>query len=131
MRPFESRWERFFPYVLGAMFGLSVALLVISIVMFMRIGDRTAGSSAISSARISENIDRERSGAITEATRVVSPAVVSITTLRTALVRPNPFLNSHRLFQTLFQQAHSRSLQGAVFDLRIGRDRKSGRVHND
>ena len=102
MRPFESRWERFFPYVLGAMFGLSVALLVISIVMFMRIGDRTAGSSAISSARISENIDRERSGAITEATRVVSPAVVSITTLRTALVRPNPFLNSHRLFQRLF-----------------------------
>ena len=90
--------------MLGAMFGLSVALLVISIIMFMRIGDRVAGSSTISGARISEDIDRERSGAITEATRVVSPAVVSITTLRTALVRPNPFLNYHRLFQRYFSR---------------------------
>ncbi len=88
--------------MLGAMFGLSVALLVISIIMFMRIGDRTGGGSAISGGRISENIDRERSGAITEATRIVSPTVVSITTLRTALVRPNPFLNYHRLFQRYF-----------------------------
>jgi serine protease Do len=84
------------------MFGLSVALLVVSIIMFMRIGDRKAGSSAISGARISESIDRERSGTIIEATRVVSPAVVSIMTLRTALMRPNPFLNYHRLFQRYF-----------------------------
>jgi S1-C subfamily serine protease len=102
VRPFESRWERIFPYVLGAMFGLSVALLVISIIMFIRIGDRAAGIPTISGARISENIARERSGAIIEATRVVSPAVVSITTMRTALVRPNPFLNYHRLFQRYF-----------------------------
>ncbi len=102
MRPFESRWERYFPYVLGAMFGLSVALLVISIVMFMRIGDGAGGISALSGARISESIDSDRSSAITEATRVVSPAVVSITTLRTVLVRPNPFLDSYRLFQRYF-----------------------------
>ena len=102
MRPFESRWERLFPYILGAMFGLSVALLVISIVMFLRIGDGGPGRNAISSAHISAQIDKERSGAIIEATKNVSPAVVSITTLRTALVRPNPLLNYHRLFQRYF-----------------------------
>jgi serine protease Do len=84
------------------MFGLSVALLVISIVMFMRVGEGTIGRTAGSGARVSDEISRERSSAITEATRIVSPSVVSITTLRTALVRPNPLLYSHRLFQRYF-----------------------------
>jgi serine protease Do len=84
------------------MFGLSVALLVISVVMFVRIGDQAELGPISSGARISESIDRERSGAITLATKSVSPAVVSITTLRTAIVRPNPFLNSYRIFQRYF-----------------------------
>jgi serine protease Do len=102
VRPFESRWERFFPYILGIIFGLSIALLVISIVMFKRAGERTPFGPISNGARMSAQIERERSGAIIEATRMVSPTVVSITALRIELVRPNPLLNYHYFFQRYF-----------------------------
>ena len=102
MRPFESRWERFFPYILGIIFGLSIALLVISIVMFKKAGDRSPFRPLPSGAQMSAQVERERSGAIIEATRMVSPTVVSITVFRTELVRPNPLLNYHYFFQRYF-----------------------------
>jgi serine protease Do len=102
VRPFESRWERFFPYILGIIFGLSIALLVISIVMFKRAGDRSPMGSVLSGAEMSARVESERSSAIIEATRMVSPAVVSITAFRTELVRPNPLLNYNYFFQRYF-----------------------------
>ena len=102
MRPFESRWERFFPYILGIIFGLSIALLVISIVMFKKAGDRSPFRPLSSGAQMSAQVESERSGAIIEATRMVSPTVVSITVFRTELVRPNPLLNYHYFFQRYF-----------------------------
>lgn len=102
MRPFESRWEKFFPYILGIIFGLSIALLVISIVMFKRVGDKSPAGSMVSGAQMSARIESERSSAIIEATRMVSPTVVSITAFRTELVRPNPLLNYNYFFQRYF-----------------------------
>jgi S1-C subfamily serine protease len=102
VRPFESRWERFFPYILGVIFGLSIALLVISIVMFKRAGERSPFGRVSSGAQMSAQIERERSSAIIEATRMVSPTVVSIMALRTELVRPNPLLNYNYFFQRYF-----------------------------
>ena len=102
MRPFESRWEKLFPYVLGIIFGLSIALLVISIVMFKRAGERSPFRPLRSGAETSAQIESERSSAIIEATRMVSPTVVSITALRTELVRPNPLLNYNYFFQRYF-----------------------------
>jgi S1-C subfamily serine protease len=80
------------PYVLGIVFGLTVALLIISIFMFHRAvderpiltGSRRAGDAVV--------IAQERSNAIVAATERVSPAVVSITSLRTELVRDNQWL---------------------------------------
>jgi serine protease Do len=88
--------------MLGIMFGLSISLLVISIVMFKRTGDRWPPGTAATGTSAGARIEEERSSAIVEATRRVSPAVVSITALRTQLVRPNPLLNYHRLFQQYF-----------------------------
>jgi serine protease Do len=87
VKPFESRWERFLPYFLGIIFGLTIALFAVSIFMFrqasspgteLTIARRTGGTASI---------DEERSGAIIEATRLVSPAVVSITTTRTEILQ--------------------------------------------
>ncbi|HER43348.1 MAG TPA: hypothetical protein ENO08_02675, partial [Candidatus Eisenbacteria bacterium] len=102
MRPFESHWERFFPYMLGIIFGLSIALLVISIVMFKKAGERSPFGPASTGAGMSAQIEQERGSAITEATKRVSPTVVSITALRTELVRPNPLLNYNYFFQRYF-----------------------------
>jgi serine protease Do len=102
VRPFDSRWERFFPYMLGVMFGLSIALLVISIAMFKRAHDVAPRGAPGTASPVAMRIDAERSSAIVEATKVASPAVVSITALRTELVRPNALLNYHWLFQRYF-----------------------------
>jgi serine protease Do len=97
MIPFESRWERIAPYFLGVLFGLCVALLIVSIVLFKKVESRgalTAGRGA-PSLRIGE----ERDNAIIEATRRVSPAVVSVTALRTKVVPRDPF---YRWFQQYY-----------------------------
>jgi serine protease Do len=98
LKTFETRWERLFPYILGALFGLSVALLVVSIIMFQRTGERQPLRPYTDGIAGSERIDAERKGAIASATRRVSPAVVSITTLRTTVVQSNPFYQYLRLF---------------------------------
>jgi serine protease Do len=88
--------------MLGVMFGLSIALLVISIAMFKRAHDVAPRGAPGTASPVAMRIDAERSSAIVEATKVASPAVVSITALRTELVRPNALLNYHWLFQRYF-----------------------------
>lgn len=89
MKPFESRWERIAPYGLGVLFGLCVALLAVSIALFMKISERGGGTQSGGSS--SRRIEGERDNAITEATRRLSPAVVSVTAIRQKVVPRDPF----------------------------------------
>jgi len=96
MRQFESRWERAAPYALGALFGLCVAMLAIAVILLQRAGERSASAGT---GGASQRIAEERGGAITEATRRVSPAVVSVTALRQKVVARDPF---YRWFQQYY-----------------------------
>ena len=87
LKPFESKWERVLPYFLGILFGLTIALFAVSIFMFRQAGSPGTALTVSRSTGGTASIDEERSGAIIEATRLVSPAVVSITTLRTEVVQ--------------------------------------------
>jgi serine protease Do len=89
MKPFESRWERIAPYGLGVLFGLCVALLAVSIALFMRTSER--GGRAPSGGSLSQQITGGRDNAIVEATRRLSPAVVSVTAIRRKVVPRDPF----------------------------------------
>jgi len=88
MKPFESRWERIAPYGLGVLFGLCVALLAVSIALFTRASER--GGAAPSGRTSSQRIQGERDNAIIEATRRLSPAVVSVTAIRQKVVPRDP-----------------------------------------
>ena len=88
MKPFESRWERIAPYGLGILFGLCVALLAVSIALFMRTSER--GGRAPSGGSPSQQITGGRENAIIEATRRLSPAVVSVTAIRQKVVPRDP-----------------------------------------
>jgi serine protease Do len=92
MSLFESRGERVVPVVLGVLFGLCVALLVVSIFMLRRAGDAGRPGAAGRGRTTSQAADVERSGAIVEATRRASPAVVSVTAVGTSDLRSNPEL---------------------------------------
>ena len=92
MRLFESRGERVVPVVLGVLFGLCVALLVVSIVMFRRAGEADRSRSLAGGRASSQGAEVERSGAIVEATRRASPAVVSVTAVGTSDISSNPEL---------------------------------------
>ena len=87
MKLFESRWERFLPYFLGIIFGLTIALFAVSIFMFKQASSPGTELTVARGTGGTASIDEERSGAIIEATRLVSPAVVSITTLRTEILQ--------------------------------------------
>jgi serine protease Do len=89
MKPFESRWERIAPYGLGILFGLCVALLAVSIALFMRTSGR--GGAAPGGGSPSQRIEAGRDNAIVEATRRLSPAVVSVTAIRQKVVPRDPF----------------------------------------
>ena len=92
MALFETRGERAVPIVLGVLFGLCVALLIVSIVMFRRAGEG-GGSAAAGGRRSSSQVaQEERTGAIVEATRRASPAVVSVTAVGTGDITSNPEL---------------------------------------
>jgi len=93
LRPFESRWDRVFPYVLGILFGLSVALTVSSVIILKRALSikREAGKPV--AGFVTGSIEAERSDAIVRATRIASPSVVSITSIRTKLVQAYPLLS--------------------------------------
>jgi serine protease Do len=87
MKPFESKWERIAPYGLGILFGLCVALLAVSIVLLLRTSGRVGPSLAGGAA---QQIEATRESAITEATRRLSPTVVSVTAIRQSMVPRDP-----------------------------------------
>ncbi len=87
-----TKWERALPYFLGTIFGLAIALFALSIFMFRRATEEQPIFSYARRPAVSDQIAAVRSGAIVQATRRVSPAVVSITALRTQLVRDNQWL---------------------------------------
>ncbi|UCF04760.1 MAG: trypsin-like peptidase domain-containing protein [bacterium] len=101
MKQFVSRWERAAPYFFGILFGLSVALLVVSIIMFRRANERLPFLPPAQTTGGSGQVEEERSGAIVAATRSVSPAVVSVNALQTKLVQTYPTL-SYRWFERFF-----------------------------
>ncbi|HVO76472.1 MAG TPA: trypsin-like peptidase domain-containing protein [Candidatus Bathyarchaeia archaeon] len=105
MKPFESRGERFIPVVLGVFFGVCAALLVVSIVMFYRTERRDLAGSPGGGRAPSQTAGEERASAIVEATRRVSPAVVSVTAIRTRDLRSNPELYYRWLQQFYFNPA--------------------------
>ncbi|MCK4539336.1 MAG: trypsin-like peptidase domain-containing protein [Candidatus Krumholzibacteria bacterium] len=89
MRPFESKWSRFFPVIVGLMFGLSIALLIITITLLTRIS-KDAEFLPESSGNIVTGGTGIFSGeAIVAARYRVSPAVVSVTAYRTQTVYAN------------------------------------------
>ena len=102
MKIFESRWERAIPIILGVFFGLCIALLVVSIIMFRRAEERGLSWSLGGGRTSSQLVGEERSNAIVEATRRVSPAVVSVTAIRTRDIMMNPGLYYRWLQQFYF-----------------------------
>ena len=105
MKPFETRWERIIPIVLGVFFGLCLALLVVSIIMFHRSEERGLSRLSAGGRTASQLAGEERSNTIVEATRRVSPAVVSVTAIRTRDIRTNPELYYRWLQQYYFNPA--------------------------
>ncbi|MDD4858260.1 MAG: hypothetical protein PHD74_09185, partial [Candidatus Krumholzibacteria bacterium] len=112
MKPFDSRWDRFIPVILGVFFGLCIALLAVSIVMFHRAEQRGNGGTPASGRAASDLAQGERSSAIVEATRLVSPAVVSVTAIRTRDIRSNPELYYRWLQQFYFNPSRLNQLGG-------------------
>ena len=105
MKPFETRWERIIPIALGVFFGLCLALLVVSIIMFHRSEERGLSRLSAGGRTASRLVGEERSNTIVEATRRVSPAVVSVTAIRTRDIRTNPELYYRWLQQYYFNPA--------------------------
>ncbi|MCK4548787.1 MAG: trypsin-like peptidase domain-containing protein [Candidatus Krumholzibacteria bacterium] len=86
MKEFQSKWARAIPWIIGIMFGLSLALTVVNVVILRR-----AGVGRAFYPQSSGNIVLGGSGlfsgdAMVAARGRVGPAVVSITTLRTRIV---------------------------------------------
>lgn len=112
MKPFETKWERIAPIILGVFFGLCVTLLIISIALLNRVEQRGLGWSGGGGRSASQLVEEERSSAIVEATRRVSPAVVSVTAIRTRDIRTNPELYYRWLQQYFFDPALLNRLGG-------------------
>jgi len=93
LKPFESRWDRVFPYVLGILFGLSVALTVSSVLILKRALSIKKEAGKPVAGFVAGSIEEERNDAIVRATRIASPSVVSITSIRTKLVQAYPLLS--------------------------------------
>jgi serine protease Do len=93
----ESHRVGILPYVLGALLGLSIGLILISGFIFLRSSRGTAGGAQPSSpnhAAVSASapsLADSRRNAIVVTTEKVAPAVVSVTTTRTEIIRANPF----------------------------------------
>jgi len=100
MALFESRWDKIAPYVLGILFGLSIALTVSSIFILKRAMSLKEGVPYVETS-VRGTIARDREDAIVRATKRVSPAVVSITAIRKKLVQAYPLL-SYEWFRRFF-----------------------------
>ncbi|MBN2183885.1 MAG: trypsin-like peptidase domain-containing protein [Candidatus Krumholzibacteriota bacterium] len=86
MKSFESRWSRAFPVVMGVLFGLAMAMLIVSIFLLVRITKEKSFFPESSGNYISGESSLSRQDAIVGARRRVSPSVVSVTAYRTQLV---------------------------------------------
>ncbi len=86
MKTFESRWSRLFPWIMGVLFGLSIALLLITVLLLKNL--RNSGSFMPEPSReiAAAREDLGGGSALVAARRRVSPAVVSITAYRTQVV---------------------------------------------
>jgi S1-C subfamily serine protease len=111
MKPFDSKWDRFAPFVIGALFGLCAAMLAVSIVMFRRAEERGLSRSLDGDRAGSPSAGEERSQAIVEATRLASPAVVSVTAILTKDVTSNPYLYYQFLQQYYFNPSFQARLR--------------------
>jgi len=112
MKPFETRLERSAPVVLGVLFGLCIALLIVAIIMFRRVEERGYSPRPGGGQPGSQSVAQDRANAIVEATRRASPAVVSVTALRTKDVTSDPYL----YFQWLQQYYFNPSFQDQFGD---------------
>ncbi len=86
--PFDSKWSRAFPAVIGIMFGLALAMLIISIVLLTRVS-REQSFLPQATSNITGHAGVISGDAIVAARQRVSPAVVSVTAYRTQLVYAN------------------------------------------
>ncbi len=100
MRAFQSRWQRALPYLLGAISGVTIALLIVSIIMFRKVSRSSSFLPQSDANSTTEKIEGERKGVIVEATRKVSSAVVSINAFRSEQV-PNKYRMFYRIFPNL------------------------------
>lgn len=102
MKPFESRWSRVFPVVIGLMFGLSLAMLIISVVLFSRISSNSGFLPESSGNVIMGGTGIYGGEAMVAARQRVNPAVVSVTAYRTQTVYAN------QVWDQWFQQFYGR-----------------------
>jgi len=86
MKEFQSKWARAFPWIVGIMFGLSLALTVVNVVILRRTGIGRAFYPQSSGNIVLGGPGLFSGDAMVAARGRIGPAVVSITTLRTRIV---------------------------------------------
>jgi serine protease Do len=86
MKEFQSKWARAIPWIIGIMFGLSLALTVVNVIILKRTGIGQAFYPQSSGNIVLGGPGLFSGDALVAARGRVGPAVVSITTLRTRIV---------------------------------------------
>ncbi len=86
MKEFQSKWARAIPWIIGIMFGLSLALTVVNVIILRRTGIGQAFYPQSSGNIVLGGPGLFSGDALVAARGRVGPAVVSITTLRTRIV---------------------------------------------
>ncbi|MCU0638717.1 MAG: trypsin-like peptidase domain-containing protein [Candidatus Krumholzibacteria bacterium] len=89
MKPFESRWSGMLPAVIGVLFGLSLAMLIISITLVLRVSRNDSFLPESRGNIITGGTGIFSGEAIVAARSRVAPAVVSVTAYRTQVVMAN------------------------------------------
>ncbi len=86
MKEFQSKWARAIPWIIGIMFGLSLALTVVNVMILKRTGIGQAFYPQSSGNIVLGGPGLFSGDAMVAARGRIGPAVVSITTLRTRIV---------------------------------------------
>ena len=86
MKEFQSKWARAIPWIIGIMFGLSLALTVVNVIILRRAGIGQAFYPQSSGNIVLGGPGLFSGDAMVAARGRIGPAVVSITTLRTRIV---------------------------------------------
>jgi len=86
MKDFYSRWARVLPYVVGAVFAVAVALLVLSIVMFQKASRIKPFLAAPPEELESGELESYEFASMINAGERIGSSVVTITTYRTRIV---------------------------------------------